>query len=95
MTQDNEHADREMLLAEFSALRAEMTNRQNLQWNVFALQVTAAGVIFSFALSNSNRTGFLLILPVITYAHHRPLFKPIPRRAKYGHLHSRRSQRRI
>lgn len=68
MTQDNEHADREMLLAEFSALRAEMTNRQNLHWNVFALQLTAAGVIFSFALSNSNRTGFLLILPVITYA---------------------------
>jgi hypothetical protein len=39
-----------------------------MQWNMFALQLTAAGVVFSFALSNPSHTGFLLILPVITYA---------------------------
>jgi hypothetical protein len=32
------------------------------------LQLTAAGVVFSFALSNPSHTGFLLILPVISYA---------------------------
>ncbi|MGH3194850.1 MAG: hypothetical protein ACRDNT_02715, partial [Streptosporangiaceae bacterium] len=42
--------------------------RQNIQWNTFALQLTAAGVVFSFALSNPSHTGFLLILPVVTYA---------------------------
>ena len=60
--------DREMLLAEFAALRAEILQRSSLQWNIFALQLTAAGVIFSFALSNPSHTGFLLILPMISYA---------------------------
>jgi len=60
--------DREMLLAEFAALRAEILQRTSLQWNIFALQLTAAGVVFSFALSNPSHTGFLLILPVISYA---------------------------
>jgi hypothetical protein len=58
----------ETLLAEFAALRAEILQRQNIQWNTFALQLTAAGVVFSFALSNPSHTGFLLILPVVTYA---------------------------
>jgi hypothetical protein len=58
----------ETLLAEFAALRAEILQRQNIQWNTFALQLTAAGVVFSFALSNASHTGFLLILPVVTYA---------------------------
>ena len=60
--------DREMLLAEFAALRAEILQRMSMQWNIYALQLTAAGVVFSFALSNSSHTGFLLILPVISYA---------------------------
>jgi hypothetical protein len=60
--------DREMLLAEFAALRAEILHRSSLSWNIFALQLTAAGVVFSFALSNPSHTGFLLILPVISYA---------------------------
>lgn len=55
-------------LAEFAALRAEMLQGFQMQWNSFALQLTATAVIFSFSLSNTSRTGFLLILPVITYA---------------------------
>src|SRR5690348_12310111 len=68
MTRDGHPVDRQTLLAEFSALRAEILQRTNIAWNVFALQVTAAGIIFSFALSKDTHTGFLLILPVITYA---------------------------
>lgn len=60
--------DQEMLLAEFTALRAEILQRSSLQWNIFALQLTAAGVIFSFALSGPSHIGFLLILPMISYA---------------------------
>jgi hypothetical protein len=67
MSHDDE-VRRQINLAEFSALRSEIDNRANLQWNIFALQLTAAGVIFSFALSNPNHTGFLLILPLTTYA---------------------------
>ena len=55
-------------LAEFTALRAEILQSLQIQWNSFALQLTATGAIFSFALSSSSRTGLLLILPVVTYA---------------------------
>ncbi len=55
-------------LAEFAALRAEILQSQQMQWNSFALELTATAVIFSFALSNSARTPFLLILPPVTYA---------------------------
>jgi len=68
MNRDNKSIDHEILLAEFAALRAEILQRKNTQWNTFVLQLTAAGVVFSFALSNPSHTGFLLILPVITYA---------------------------
>jgi hypothetical protein len=68
VSRDNRSIDHEMLLAEFAALRAEILQRQNMQWNMFALQLTAAGVVFSFALSNPSHAGFLLILPVVTYA---------------------------
>jgi hypothetical protein len=68
MSQDDDSVRRQINLAEFAALRAEIDNRANLSWNIFALQLTAAGVIFSFALSNPSHTGFLLILPLTTYA---------------------------
>jgi hypothetical protein len=68
MNSDNKSIGHETLLAEFAALRAEILQRQNIQWNTFALQLTAAGVVFSFALSNPSHRGFLLILPVVTYA---------------------------
>jgi hypothetical protein len=68
MEPGNESPDREMLLAEFQALRTEILQRNSTQWNIFALQLTAAAVVFSFALSSSSHTGFLLVLPVVTYA---------------------------
>lgn len=68
MEPGNESPDREMLLAEFQTLRTEILQRSNTQWNIFALQLTAAAVVFSFALSNPSHTGFLLVLPVVTYA---------------------------
>ena len=55
-------------LAEFTALRTEILHRMTMRWNIFALQLTASGVIFSFALSAESRIGFLLIIPVISYA---------------------------
>jgi hypothetical protein len=58
----------EAVLAEYSALRAEIIQMEQTQSNIFALQLTAAAVIFSFSLSNASRTGFLLILPVVSYA---------------------------
>src|SRR6266545_3786053 len=58
----------EVLLAEFSALRDEIIQLEQWQSNVFALQLTAVAAIFSFSLSSHSRTGFLLILPVLSYA---------------------------
>jgi hypothetical protein len=54
-------------LAEFAALRQEIDRRSTMQHNLFALQLTASAVIFSFALSRSGRSGFLLIIPVSTF----------------------------
>jgi hypothetical protein len=54
--------------AEFTALRAEILQSQQMLWNSLALELTATGVIFSFSLSNKSRVPFLLILPVVTYA---------------------------
>jgi hypothetical protein len=63
------HADEtEGPLAEFAALRAQILQSIQMQWNIFALQLTATAALFSFALSSFSRTGYLLILPVITYA---------------------------
>lgn len=54
-------------LAEFVALRQEIERRSTMQHNLFALQLTASAVLFSFALSRSGRSGFLLIIPVTTF----------------------------
>jgi len=40
-----------ILLAEYSALRTEVERRCNIQWSLFALQVTTAGAIASLAIS--------------------------------------------
>lgn len=55
-------------LAEFAALRGEILQGLQLQWNVFVLQLTVTAGLFSFSLSSSSRTEFLLVLPFITYA---------------------------
>jgi hypothetical protein len=60
--------DRLAVIAEFTALRAEILQRSSILWNVFALQLTAAGAVFSYALSSRSHIEFLLILPVIAYA---------------------------
>jgi hypothetical protein len=39
----------------------------SMQWNIFALQLTASGVVFSFALQSFSR-DYLANLAVITYA---------------------------
>jgi hypothetical protein len=67
MSEENPDS-RAVILVEFSALRSEILQRMATRWNMFALQLTAAGVIFSFALANASHTGFLLILPITTYA---------------------------
>jgi hypothetical protein len=54
-------------LAEFTALRTEALQALSMQWNIVALQLTATGVLFSFALTNHSRTGFLLIVPLVSY----------------------------
>lgn len=64
----NDEAKIQAVMAEYSALRTEIIQLKQEQWNILALQLTATAVIFSFSLSNSSRTGFLLILPLISYA---------------------------
>jgi hypothetical protein len=54
-------------LAEFVALRQEIDRRSTMQHNLFALQLTASAVIFSFALSRHGWSGFLLIIPISTF----------------------------
>jgi hypothetical protein len=68
MAEDRDPTGVSVALAEFEALRAEILQISNSQWSILALQLTAAGVVFSFALSSAGHIGFLLILPVITYA---------------------------
>jgi hypothetical protein len=53
-------------LAEFTALRTEAFQAFSSEWTIVALQVTATGVLFSFALTN-HRTAFLLIVPAVSY----------------------------
>jgi hypothetical protein len=55
------------VLAEFAALRQEIERRNIVQHALFALQLTSAGAIFSFALSDESRARFLLIVPISTY----------------------------
>jgi hypothetical protein len=57
----------EAALAEFNALRAGIIARQNSQQALLSIQLTAAGALFSLALSGAGRAAVLLILPVITY----------------------------
>lgn len=54
-------------LAEFAALRSEVLQAFSMQWNTIALQLTTTGILVSFSLTSHARTGFLLIVPVISY----------------------------
>jgi hypothetical protein len=55
------------VLAEYSALRAEVERRANVQWNVFALQVASAGAIGSVALSTTSNIALLLLIPLASF----------------------------
>jgi hypothetical protein len=55
------------MLAEYSALRAEIEGRITLQWNVVALQITSAGAIYSLAVSAVSSLVLLLIIPLSSF----------------------------
>ena len=57
----------QVMLAEYSALRAEVDRRANVQWNVLALQITSAGVIASLAISRVADIALLLVIPLSSY----------------------------
>jgi hypothetical protein len=65
------HADLQIeyqiMLAEYSALRAEIDRRANVQWNVYALQLASAGAISSLAISAASNVALLLIIPLSSY----------------------------
>jgi hypothetical protein len=54
----------DVMLAEYSALHAEIDRRANVQWNVFALQIGSAGVISSLAISSASHIALLLLIPL-------------------------------
>ncbi len=56
----------QILLAEYSALRAETERRATVQWSVFALQLASAGAISSVAISSSD-FALLLLVPFAAY----------------------------
>jgi len=57
----------QVMLAEYSALRAEVDRRANVQWNVLALQITSVGVIASLAISRAADMALLLVIPLSSY----------------------------
>jgi hypothetical protein len=65
---DTEKSAVEVPLAEFSALRNELLQYLSMQWNTFVFQLTTTGIVFSFALTGKSRIGFLLIIPIVSYA---------------------------
>jgi hypothetical protein len=60
-------AETHVLLAEYSALQTEIERRAQVQWNVFALQVTTAGAIASLAIASASRFSLLLLVPLSSY----------------------------
>ena len=67
MTASDKELSAQAALAEFAALRSEVLQAFSMQWNTVALQLTTTGVLVSFSLTSHTRTGFLLIVPVISY----------------------------
>lgn len=54
----------QIMLAEYSGLRAEIDRRANAQWNVFALQIGSVGIIASLAISKASNFALLLLIPL-------------------------------
>jgi hypothetical protein len=57
----------QIMLAEYTTLRAEIERRSNIQWNIFALQIGSAGAVTGLALSAAANLALLLIVPVVSY----------------------------
>lgn len=55
------------MLAEYTALRAEIDRRTDIQWRVVALQLASAGAIASVALSGTANLALLLLIPASSY----------------------------
>jgi hypothetical protein len=58
---------RDEVLAEFAALRQEIEARSESHQNIFVFQLTTAGALFGFALSDPARILLLLIVPMSSY----------------------------
>lgn len=56
-----------VLLAEYSALRAEIERRSNIQWSVTALQFTTAATVAGLAISRASNFALLLLIPLLSY----------------------------
>jgi HAD superfamily hydrolase (TIGR01509 family) len=54
-------------LAEYSALRQEVTSRLSFMHQIMGLQLTITGTVVAFSLSAANRSDLLLILPWSSY----------------------------
>ena len=57
----------QVMLAEYSSLRAEIERRTSIQWNVVALQIGSAGTIASLAISAVSNIALLLVIPLTSY----------------------------
>lgn len=58
----------DFVIAEYSALRAEIASRISAQDLMVNLSMTATVAIFGFALSSDARRPLLLIIPALTFA---------------------------
>ncbi|MFF7264656.1 hypothetical protein ACFZCL_30870 [Streptomyces sp. NPDC008159] len=82
-------ADRDMregALAEYAALRSEITTRISAQHQVLALHMTAVSVVFSVALSGGARWPVLLVIPFVSYTSSEilaSLFRTVEAIARY------------
>jgi len=60
----------EAILAEYTSLRQEIADRYQRAANIFTFQLTSAGAVFAFVLSDVDAYPLLLILPVTSYILH-------------------------
>ena len=67
MPDDDASLNQNAALAEFNALRAEILARQGHQHTMMALNLTIAGAVFSFALTQPSRLLALLIVPFTAF----------------------------
>ena len=64
-TTGNAEGNRTAILAEFSALRAEIAARSSAQHTLLNLNLTASGVVLGTALAQRANLAVLLVVPII------------------------------